>query len=279
MKIKEWGVLLNDTWEQLITYPLGKRTAKPREKGLTMVLDKGLGLRELSDLLEIAGEYLDFLKLGFGTSLLYKKEILQAKIKLCQEYQVEIYPGGTLMEIALMQGQYKTYLEQAQKLGFKTIEISDGTITVNTQKREDCIKQAVNAGFRVLSELGKKNLKNTFSSQQLWKQGEKDLAHGAWKIIIEARESGIGVGIYNHKGEIEETKLKNLLKNCPDHSKIIWEAPLKNQQVDLIHRFGTKVNLGNILPQDLLALEALRTGLRADTLPLIPDFTNKIHCL
>ncbi|HHY06420.1 MAG TPA: phosphosulfolactate synthase [Clostridia bacterium] len=258
-------------WKQLITYPLGERTIKPREKGVTMVLDKGLGLRELQDLLEVAGDYLDFLKLGFGTSLLYKQELLQAKIKLCQAYQVEIYPGGTLMEIALRQGKYKTYLEQIQKLGFKTIEISDGTITLSTPKREDCIKQAVNTGFRVLSELGKKNLKNIFSPRELWKQGETDLKNGAWKVIIEARESGKGIGIYNHKGEIEETKLKDLLKYYRDHNQIIWEAPLKKQQIALIHKLGPEVNLGNIQPPDLLALEALRTGLRADTLSLNPE--------
>lgn len=268
---------MNDCWEQIIDYPLGKRGLKPREKGLTMVIDKGLGLRELRDLLEIAGSYLDLLKLGFGTSLLYKEKLVKMKIELCQEYQIEIYPGGTLMEIAMFQGRYEPYLEQAGKLGFKIIEISDGTIPLNAEKREDCIKQAVRAGFTVLTELGKKNPKAVLSPKQLWIQGQKDLANGAWKTIIEARESGKGIGIYNPKGEIEEAKLMALLENCEDHNKIIWEAPLKNQQINLIKRLGSAVNLGNIQPQDLLALEALRTGLRADTLPSAYTLTNKTY--
>lgn len=257
---------MDETWKQIIAYPLGKREVKPRENGLSMVIDKGLGLRELRDLLEVAGDYLDFLKLGFGTSLLYKENLLQAKIRLCQEYQVAIYPGGTLTEIAIMQGRYENFLIQAGKLGFKTIEISDGTISLAPADRKYCIKQAVKAGFTVLSELGKKNPQASLSAKQLRTQGQKDLANGAWKIIIEARESGKGIGIYDNKGEIEETKLADLLKDCINHNQIIWEAPLKNQQSNLIKKFSPTVNLGNIQPQDLLALEALRTGLRADTL-------------
>jgi phosphosulfolactate synthase len=271
-------LFMNSVWEQIIDLPLGKRKTKPRETGITMVIDKGLGLRELHDLFEVAGEYLDFLKLGFGTILLYNEKLIKAKIALCQEYQTEIYLGGTLMEIALLQGRYETYLEQAAKLGFKTIEISDGTISLDAQKRAYCIKRAVNMGFTVLTELGKKSPQDALSPQTLWSQGQKDLANGAWKVIIEARESGKGIGIYDKKGEIAVDKLDNFLKNCGEPNKIIWEAPLKNQQVNLIKRFGPEVNLGNIQPHELLALEALRAGLRADTLPLAKTFTNKYHC-
>lgn len=269
---------MNCLWEHIIDFPLGKRSTKPREKGLTMVIDKGLGLRELHDLLEVAGNYLDFLKLGFGTVLLYNENLIKAKIRLCQEYQTQIYLGGTLMEIALMQGRYEAYLEQAAKLGFNTIEISDGTISLNADKRAYCIKRAISNGFTVLTELGKKSPAEALSPKIFWSQGQKDLANGAWKIIIEARESGKGMGIYDEKGEIEEAKLEEYLKYCEDPSQIIWEAPLKNQQVHLIKKFGSEVNLGNIQPQELLALEALRTGLRADTLRLVDNFTNKFYC-
>jgi len=269
---------MDSVWNQIIDFPLGKRKAKPREKGLTMVIDKGLGLRELHDLFEIAGEHLDFLKLGFGTLLLYNETLIRAKVALCQEYEAQIYPGGTLTEIALLQGCYEAYLEKAAKIGFKTIEISDGTIALPVEKREYCIKRAVKAGFNVLTELGKKSPEEDLSPQILWAQGQRDLANGAWKVIIEARESGKGIGIYDEKGEIVEDKLEDYLKNCGDPNKIIWEAPLKDQQVNLIKRFGPEVNLGNIQPQELLALETLRTGLRSDTFRLAKTFTDKSHC-
>ena len=130
----------------------------------------------------------------------------------------------------------------------------------------------------MLTELGKKAPEEALSPKTLWSQGQKDLANGAWKLIIEARESGKGIGIYDEKGEIAEDKLENYLKNCGDPYKIIWEAPLKNQQVSLINRFGPEVNLGNIQPHELLALETLRTGLRSDTLRLAKSFTNKSNC-
>lgn len=256
-----------NSWRNIVNYPLGDRSAKPRDKGLTMVIDKGLGLRELRDLLDVAGPYLDLLKLGFGTSLLYPESLLKAKIELCRTYNVKIYPGGTLMEIALQQNHYEAYLAQAQKLGFETIEISDGTISLTPALRQACLKQAVQAGFTVLTELGKKNPQEVLSPEYLEKQSRKDLANGAWKVIMEARDSGKGIGIYDQQGQIQEEKLEHLLKGLPDHAQIIWEAPLKNQQVSLIQRLGSEVNLGNIQPHDLLALEALRTGLRNDTLP------------
>lgn len=265
--------------ENLISYPLQKRRSKPRQKGMTMVIDRGLGLRELEDLLETAGAYLDFLKLGFGTSLLYQPELLEAKIKLCQNFQVEIYPGGTLTEIALIQGEYPRYLRQAHRLGFQTLEISDGIITLTASQRETCLKKALALDFKVLSELGKKNTKDTFSPQKIWQQGQEDLKNGAWKIIIEARESGQGIGIYNQKGEIRKTRLQKLLQYFPDPATLIWEAPLKKQQIALIHKLGPEVNLGNIQPADLFALEALRTGLRADTLSLNPNFSTEICSL
>lgn len=269
---------MNSRWEQIIDFPLSERSTKPRKKGLTMVIDKGIGLRELHDLLEVAGDYLDFLKLGFGTTLLYNQNLLKSKIKLCQEYQVQIYPGGTLTEIALMQGKYEAYLEQAAKLGFQTIEVSDGIITQSAEKRAYCIKRAISYGFTVLTELGKKSPEENLSPKVLWSQGEKDLANGAWKVIIEARESGKGIGIYDEKGQIKKEKLDDYSQICAEPSQIIWEAPLKNQQVDLIKKFGPEVNLGNIQPQELLALEALRSGLRADTLCLAADFLHKCYC-
>ncbi len=267
-----------DHWQGIVHFPLGKRSPKPRKNGLTMVIDKGLGLRELSDLLEVAGDCLDFLKLGFGTSVLYPDSILKAKIKLCREYQVQIYPGGTLMEIAFLQNRFNLYLEEAQKLGFETLEISDGTIPLDSTRRKYCLKRAVKAGFTVLTELGKKDPRQVLSPKFLCEQCAEDLSNGAWKVIMEARDSGKGIGLFNQQGELQEKRLDDLLEDLPQPENIIWEAPLKNQQVKLIERFGAEVNLGNIQPPELFSLEALRCGLRNDTLRFTEQMSVSTCC-
>ena len=255
-------------WRSVVDYPLGHRGTKPRTHGLTMVIDKGLGAEELRSLLEVAGNYLDYLKLGFGTSALYSEKLLKDKIALCREYDVEIYPGGTLMETACLQGRFEDYLDRAGSLGFKTIEISDGTIPLERSLRRHCIKRAVAEGFTVLTELGKKDPRESPSIGELLDQGREDLAAGAWTVIIEARESGKGIGIYDRDGQLIEEKVQSFALGIKDLADVIWEAPLKAQQVELIRRFGPNVNLGNIQPDELLSLEALRAGLRGDTLRL-----------
>jgi len=255
-------------WQDVVDYPFGFRGKKPRTKGLTMVIDKGLGEEGLRGLLEVAGSYLDYLKLGFGTSALYTEKLLKAKINLCRQYEVEIYPGGTLMETAYLQGRYEAYLERAGSLGLKTIEISDGTIPLDRRMRRYCIKRAVAEGFTVLTELGKKDPGESPSVRELLDQGMEDLAAGARKVIMEARESGKGIGIFDQNGQLIEEKVKDFAFGIKDLADVIWESPLKTQQVELICRFGPNVNLGNIQPDELLSLEALRAGLRGDTLRL-----------
>ncbi|MFY9174985.1 MAG: phosphosulfolactate synthase [Peptococcia bacterium] len=259
-------------WQDVICYPLGQRQSKPREKGLTMVMDKGMGLNKLQDLLAVAGQHLDLLKLGFGTSALYDEELLLAKLELCRQYKVRPYPGGTLTEIAFSQGKYETYLNRLLKLGFELIEISDGTIKLDRTDRISCIKKATSLGLTVLTEVGKKDPAQNPSLDELINLCQEDLQAGAWKVIIEARESGKNIGIYDKNGGILEEKLEQLSHRLiPVMSKIIWEAPLKEQQLALIQRFGSEVNLANIPPQELIPLEALRTGLRNDTLRMIAN--------
>ncbi len=256
-------------WKEIVSPPLGPRSVKPRQNGLTMVIDKGLGLVELEDLLNTAGDHLDLLKLGFGTSVLYHQDVLQKKIALCRRYDVQIYPGGTLMEVAFLQAHYKDYLKRARELGFALIEISDGTIDLERRSRRSCIQQAVQEGLLVITEVGKKDPQAVPRMKDLFLLAQEDLAAGAWKVIIEARESGKGIGIYDQSGAVLEEKLEDFANRLDDPGNVIWEAPLKNQQFELIQRFGLNVNLGNIQPNELLSLEALRSGLRSDTLQLV----------
>ncbi|OCL27346.1 phosphosulfolactate synthase [Orenia metallireducens] len=255
----------NNGWNLDMEFPLVGREEKPRRNGLTMVLDKGLGLYETEDLLEISSKYIDFLKLSFGTSGLYPKDLLKRKIELVKDYGVDIYPGGTFLEVAIVQNKWEEYLYRAKELGFNAIEVSDGTIDLTSNLRSIIIRKAKELEFKVFAEIGKKDKDEDFKVSQMIKQLKRDVADGAYKVIVEARESGKGVSIYNESGEADEFKLQRLLLDSPHPTDIIWEAPLKKQQVYFINMLGNNVNLGNIDTRDILALESLRTGLRGDT--------------
>lgn len=251
-------------WELDIEFPLLNRQGKPRNTGLTMVLDKGLGVLELKDLLDTAGAYIDFLKLSFGTSALYTPSVLHRKIELVKSYGVDIYPGGTFLEVAILQRKLNQFLKRAKELGFSCIEVSDGTIDLEGEMRKRAIQSAVAMDFKVLTEIGKKDQAKPFLIGEMVQQLNKDLEYGAERVIVEGRESGT-VGIYDQNGDTDLKSFEQLLAGAPSADLIIWEAPLKKQQVHLIKTLGNNVNLGNIASTDILALEALRNGLRGDT--------------
>jgi len=258
-------------WTDFLKFPIAGRSVKPRTAGLTMVIDKGMGLTQIRELLEMASEFIDLIKLGFGTSALYSTPLLRRKIDLVRSYKVDIYPGGTFLEVAVLQGKLKEYLKFCRELGFSAVEISDGTINMKYEERKDAIKRAADLGFIVLSEVGKKDVRHQLDAENLAQLIEEDLLEGAFKVIIEGRESGRGVVLYDNKGNIKEEFINTLLLRVRDLNSIIWEAPLKSQQQEFITRFGPNVNLGNIKPDEVIALEALRVGLRGDTLRLCVD--------
>lgn len=253
-------------WGNVFDFPLAGRTFKPRQVGLTMVIDKGMGLRETEDLLSLAGDYFDFWKLGFGTSAFYSEAMLRRKIALAHEHQVEIYPGGTFLEVAVSQNRLEEFYDRAVALGFTTVEISDGTIELPPDRRRQLVTAAKAFGLKVLTEVGKKDPNQKVIVEEMLGQVAADLAAGASLVIIEGRESGKGIGIYDKDGRIIRSELEELVAGLTDPGVVIWEAPLKDQQLELILRFGPNVSLGNVSPQEILALEALRVGLRGDTL-------------
>ncbi|HHU75624.1 MAG TPA: phosphosulfolactate synthase [Firmicutes bacterium] len=259
---------INNGWELDFSFPLGNRTIKPRQSGLTMIIDMGMGPGETRDLLEMGAGYIDFWKLGFGTSALYDQAFLKQKIGIINSSGIRIYPGGTFAEIALTQGKFTSFLVRARELGFTTIEISDGTIFLPPRERSRAIQTAIRMGFLVLAEVGKKETGETFRPRSMAEQIGRDLEDGAFKVILEARESGKNVTIFTEKGEIKKEQLAELIAQAPSPEQIIWEAPLKTQQIQFITAFGSNVNLGNIRGRDVLALESLRRGLRSDTFRL-----------
>lgn len=257
---------MEEGWFDLIAAPVPGRTQKPRQSGLTMVMDKGLGLSQTRELLELAAPYIDFIKLGFGTSVLYSPGLLREKIRLARDAGVHVYPGGTFLEIAVVQHKLEAYLEKVARLGYTYVEVSDGTISLDRARRDEAIRRARSLGLGVLAEVGKKDARDRVSLATIREEILADLAAGAEKVIIEGRESGQGVVIYDRRGKVRVAELEALVAGVPSVACLIWEAPQKHQQQELILRFGANVNLGNIPPGEVLALEALRRGLRGDTL-------------
>lgn len=254
------------SWEGVFQMPVQGRSVKPRSTGYTMVIDKGLGIRATKDLVEMAGDYIDDVKFTFGTSAFYDKEKLKEKIRILREADIQVMPGGTFLEVTIWQNTYDQYLAQAKELGFSMIEVSDGTIQIDLKTRAMAIKKALNYGFHVISEVGKKAPTDKQPMDLMQEMINQDLENGVFKVIVEAREAGKGVGIFDDSGKVKESEIDEILKGGVDPDKLVWEAPIKSQQQHLIMRFGSNVNLGNIPPEDVLALEALRVGLRGDTL-------------
>ena len=258
-----------NVWDGVITAPLSSRLQKPRQQGLTMIMDKGMGLGDTMEMLSVAGKYIDFVKFAFGTSALYNGKLLEKKIELIKSYDIKVYPGGTFLEIAIMQKKMAEFLNRAKELGFSAIEVSDGTIPMSSDTRRQAISMAAEMGFQVISEVGKKDAQENLAADSIIAQLKFDLRCGSSLVILEARESGLGIGIFNEKGDIKSDFFEYILSNIENPGNIMWEAPLKKQQQNLIIRFGPNVNLGNIPAAEALALESLRVGYRGDTLKTV----------
>ena len=245
---------------------VNRRIRRPRTIGVTMVIDSGLGTSALRELLALAGEHIDHWKFGFGTSAFMPLRILEEKLALLREHEILSYPGGTLLEAAIVQTHCRVFMRRAKELGFGAVEISEGTIDLPAERRRRIIDCAREAGLIAITEAGRKDPKRQPTAAELAGQALKDLAWGASWVVIEGRECGQGIGIYDREGEILNRVLDEIVALTADAApRLIWEAPLRHQQAYLICRFGANVSLGNIQPQECLALEALRCGLRFET--------------
>jgi phosphosulfolactate synthase len=259
-------------WENIISSMRNSRSAKPRKTGYTMVMDVGKGLIETQSILEMAGAYIDHWKFGFGTSVFVEKTLLQQKLRLLAEHNILTFPGGTLLEVALLEHHCRVYMGQAKALGFQAVEISDGTLPIPRFRRRRIIECALNAGLIPITEVGKKDPKRQPTIDQIAEEVLEDLEWGADSVILEGRECGQGVGVYDDAGNVEDFEVERLVELLGSKiDAVIWEAPLKSQQAFFIEKFGVNVGLGNISPDQVLAVEALRNGLRFDTLNRVSD--------
>ena len=237
-----------------------KRPAKPRSNGLTMIKDKGLSLNEAENMIVLKSELTDIVKLGFGTSLLTR--YIDKKISLYREAGIDVYTGGTLFEAFIVRNQLDDFYRLMDKLKLEMVEVSDGCIQMEHEKKCELIHK-LSKDFKVISEIGSKDESLTIEDDKWISYMKKELEAGSWKVIAEAREGG-NVGMFETDGEIKEQLIKKITKEI-DESNILWEAPLKNQQVWFINELGANVNLGNISPNSIISLECLRLGLRGDT--------------
>jgi len=241
---------------------LPSRSAKPREKGVTHVLDRGLSLAQVDGLIEVAGGFVDIVKLGWGTALATQN--LEPKLARYAEHGIPVVLGGTLTEVAIRQGRVDELAAWLHELGLTHVEISDGSIAVEPAVKLDLIRRFAADGFTVLSEVGSKDNEKIMAPYVWVEEIQSELEAGSSKVICEARESGTA-GIYRADGE-PRMGLIDEIAHSIDVDRVMFEAPRKEQQVWLLRRFGPDCNLGNIAPDDVLSLETLRLGLRSDTL-------------
>jgi phosphosulfolactate synthase len=239
---------------------LPDRSAKPRQQGITHVLDRGLAIAGVDGLIEVAGDSVDLVKLGWGTAL--RTANLDRKLARYREHGIPVVLGGTLTELAIAQRRIEPLVVWLHELGLQHIEISDGTITMARSEKLALIER-LSREFTVLSEVGSKDDTEIMAPYMWVEQIQEELGAGAWKVILEARESGT-VGLYRHDGEPRMGLIDEIV-HAIEPDELLFEAPRKDQQVWLVRRFGANVNLGNIPPEDVLSLETIRLGLRFDT--------------
>jgi phosphosulfolactate synthase len=236
------------------------RTSKPRNTGYTMIMDKGLSIREVEDMIDISGDFIDIVKLGWATSYVTKN--LKEKLAVYKSAGLPVYLGGTLFEAFIVRNQFSDYQKVLDQFGLEYAEVSDGSIEMNHDEKCGYISTLAKQ-VTVLSEVGSKDAAKIIPPYKWIEQMQTELDAGAWKVIGEARESG-NVGLFRDSGEVRQGLVEEILTQIPK-DKIIWEAPQKSQQVWFIKLCGTNVNLGNIATNEIIPLETIRLGLRGDT--------------
>jgi phosphosulfolactate synthase len=236
------------------------RPPKPRLTGFTMVMDKGLSVRQAEDFMETGAEYTDIIKLGWATSLVTPK--LEEKLAIYRSYGIPFYFGGTLFECFLVRNALDDYKKLLKKFNIEHVEISDGSIEIEHDKKCAIIADFAK-DFRVLSEVGSKDAEKIIAPYKWIQMMLDEISAGSERVIAEARESG-NVGIFRGTGEVRSGLVDEILTKVPNE-KIIWEAPNKAQQTWFIKFAGANVNLGNIAPSEIIPLETLRIGVRSDT--------------
>ena len=239
------------------------RIIKPRAHGITMVMDKGLSTQEAKNFMSVGHPHVDIVKLGFGTAFVTPN--LKEKLEVYRSYDIPVYFGGTLFEAFLIRNQFEDYISVCKEFDIKHVEVSDGSISIPHAEKCGYIEK-LTKHFTVLSEVGSKDAAHIIPPYKWIELMRAELSAGSEYVIAEAREAG-NVGIYRGTGEVREGLVQEILTQIPAE-KILWEAPQKPQQLYFLELIGCNVNLGNIATSEIIALEAMRIGLRGDTFEL-----------
>lgn len=250
-------------WEAPRFLDLPERHAKPRDRGLTHVLDKGLPLTQAEGMLESAGAYMDVVKLGWGIA--YLDAALKDRVALYQSAGVTVCVGGTLFEVAAYQNRLNELRRWVTEVGIDAIEVSNGLCALSRERKREIVGE-LSRDHLVLAEAGVKDAAQPVSAEAWVAEMRDDLAAGARWVVAEGRESGT-VGLYETDGLVRELLVETLAASLPV-DKLMFEAPRRAQQAWFVRRFGPNVNLGNIAPDEVLSVETIRVGLRADTAKL-----------
>lgn len=240
---------------------VANRTQKPRDSGISMIIDTGIDIHSIKSYLDMASDYIDYVKLGWATS--YVTQNLEEKLALYKSYNIPVSLGGTFFEIAYLQKKLPEYKEYLHSLDIAYVEISDGTIELSLSEKIELIN-FFKDDFKVLSEVGSKDIKKVISPKKWVEEIKATLDAGVWKVIAEGRESGKS-GLYRDSSEIRTGLVDEIIDEI-EIEKMIFEAPQKEQQAWFINTFGSNINLGNIAFDSVIGLETLRLGLRSDTL-------------
>lgn len=246
---------------------LPPRASKPRVVGLTMVIEKGLSVGAARELASTAGDWIDVIKLGWGTTRVTPPAVVRDKILTYRAVDIDVSNGGTLFELAHLKGKVPELLAEMKELGFTVCEISEGTVEIDEADLLRYVAMAREAGLKPVVEVGKKMPSEDLEAAEYARQLNTFLEAGAHYVIVEAREGGVGVGVFDEQGLPKLDILDKATEGLPIE-RVLFEAPLKSQQVFFIKRYGRDVNLGNIPPEEAIALETLRRGVRGDTLNL-----------
>ena len=241
--------------------PLPERPPKPRERGLTHVIDTGLGISEVDGLLRQAAAHIDTVRLGWGSA--YVTRDLEAKLAAYRAHDVPVMLGGTLTELAWLHGRVDELCAWLDELGIDRLEVSSGVVAIPPRDKAALVERLAGR-YTVYAEVGEKD-PSALMAPYRWVQLIREaLDAGAQMVVCEGRATGTA-GLYRPSGEPRMGLIDEIVHEV-DRGRLIFEAPRKDQQVCLIERLGADVNLGNVPPDEVLSLETLRLGLRADTL-------------
>jgi len=253
-------VLANEAFRFLQDLP--SRPKKPREQGITMMIDWGMGLSRQQDYLDMAGEYIDLAKIPIGVSGILRMDYLAKKLRVYHDYHVITFPGGGFLELAHQRGQLVPYLQAVVEMGYPAVEVSDNYIDLPAGEKMGIIRRAHREfGLRVLGEVGKKE--RTSDPRELIADIHNCLDAGAWKVFVEAKEL--------FQEGFKEDLILELSASVPIE-KLIFETPSTwapgvhhyDQHETwrwLVDQFGANVNIANVDPPILIELELMRQNL------------------